>query len=292
MIGSCEGEFLAQYIPLDGLTSVRLMERETMGKVRLEISSMDVFTPGELPADVQQWQKPSDHVDLMLIATHPDDEVLWFGGLLPTYAGEQRKEVLVVNTSYARNDRRLELLDCLWTCGVRTYPVFMQYPDICTGQRDLVLRRWNGEQLWADMTALYRRYKPEVVVLHAADGESGHGAHIVVSEAGRDAAAAAADPACYPESAQEYGTWDIPKVYVHKHDENQIQMDWHQPLQAFDGLTAYQVADLGFQCHKSQLGGEWFMQVGGENDNSLFGLWRSQVGPDVEKTDLFENIQP
>ena len=29
---------------------------------------------------------------------------------------------------------------------------------------------------------------------------------------------------------------------------------------------------------------------GGEWDNALFGLWRTNVGPDVEKNDLFENI--
>ena len=109
-IGGCEADFLAQYIPVDALPAIRLMERETNGDIRLEISSMTVFTPGDLPADVQQWKKPSEKVDLMLLAAHPDDEVLWFGGLLPEYAGERQKEVLVVNTSYAREDRRLELL--------------------------------------------------------------------------------------------------------------------------------------------------------------------------------------
>ena len=144
-IGGCEADFLAQYLPVDGLSAVRLSERGTGGNVKLEISSITVLTPGETPETVQVWQKPSGKVDLMLLAAHADDEVLWFGGLLPDYAGERQKEVLVVSTSFARNDRRLELLDCLWTCGVRTYPVFLAYPDVCTNQKDRVLARWGWE---------------------------------------------------------------------------------------------------------------------------------------------------
>lgn len=288
--GECEADFLAQYIPVDGHTAVRLMERETDGNIRLEISSITVLTPGDLPDNLQLWQKAGDKVDLMLLATHPDDEVLWFGGLLPTYAGVRGKNVLVVNACHSREDRRLELLDCLWTCGVHTYPMFLGYPDICSNQSDKVLQRWKWERVLENVTSLYRQYRPDVVVLHAADGESGHGAHIVLSEAGRMAAEAAKETGRFEQSEQAYGLWDVSKVYMHKHAENQIQMDWHVPLEQFDGKTAFEVADLGFHCHQSQLGGEWEMKNGGKNDNSLFGLWYSAVGPDIEKNDLFENL--
>lgn len=289
-IGGCEADYLAQYIPVDNRSCIRLFDRDTTGRTRLEISSITVLGPGTPPRDVQIWQKPSDHVELMLLATHPDDEVLWFGGLLPTYAGQQGREVLVVNASYSRFDRRLELLDCLWTCGVRTYPVFLGYPDICTNQRDKVLQLWKWDQVVSDVAALYRRHRPDVVMLHAEGGESGHGAHIVMSQAGREAALTAADAAYDPDTAAQYGTWEVPKIYLHLYEENPVQMDWHTPLEQFGGLTAYEAADRGFQCHRSQIGGGWEMKLGGENDNSLFGLWRSLVGPDVEKADLFENI--
>ena len=32
------------------------------------------------------------------------------------------------------------------------------------------------------------------------------------------------------------------------------------------------------------------MKNGGQNDNSLFGIWHSSIGPDIEKNDLFENL--
>lgn len=291
MIGGCEADFLAQFIPVDDQRAVRLTEKTTDGQIRLEISSITVLTPGDVPRDVQTWMEPPGKVELMLLAGHPDDEVLWFGGLLPTYAAAQGREVLVVNASYARNDRRLELLDCLWTCGVRNYPVFLSFPDVCTNQKSRVLQRreWAGAQ--EAVVALYRRYRPDVVMLHDDNGEYGHGVHRLISEIGRNAAQMAADADLYPSSAGEYGVWDVPKVYQHLYSENQLQMNWDIPLDCFDGLTAYEAALLGFQCHKSQLG-EWQMHAGGEYDNSLFGLWRSTVGPDILKEDLFENIVP
>ncbi len=288
-VGGCEADFLSQYIPVDNLSAVRLWDTDTSGNTKLQISSITVLTPGEPLQEVQLWQKPSEKVDLMLLAAHPDDEVLWFGGLLPEYAGHRKAETLVVNTSYAREDRRLELLDCLWTCGVRTYPVFLAYPDVCTNQRDRVMERWDWDKLLGDVVALYRRHRPDVVVLHDAEGEYGHGVHRVISEAGRAAAEAAADPDRYPKSAESDGIWYVPKVYMHLYPENAIRLDWHRPLEAFEGQTAYEIAEKAFQCHRSQLN-DWNMHNGSEYDNSLFGLWRSSVGEDAAKNDLFENI--
>ena len=285
----CEGDFLAQYLPLEGVSAVRLTERDNRGNAQLQISAITVLTPGELPPDVQLWQKPADKVDLMLLSAHPDDEVLWFGGLLPHYAA-QRKEVLLVSGCHVRAERRLELLDCLWACGVRSYPVFLGYPDVCSNQRDRVLAVWKHSRVLEELTALYRRYQPDVVVLHDQQGEYGHGAHRVMSHVGREAAEAAADASLFAQSEQAYGVWNVPKVYMHLYGENQLQMDWHVPLDAFGGLTAFEMAARGFQCHRSQQTTGYQMEIGGMYDNSLFGLWRSLVGDDQHKNDLFENI--
>ena len=289
-LDGCEADFVAQYIPADGQAALRLTERDHKGNVQLEISSITVLPPGELPADVQVWEKPKEKVDLMLLSAHPDDEVLWFGGLLPDYAGAQGKEVLVVNSCYVDFDRRLELLDCLWTCGVRTYPVFLGYADVCTNQRDKILQRWGWDNVLGDVVALYRQYRPDVVMLHDVEGEYGHGAHRALSLAGREAADAASDASYFAQSAEQYGIWNVPKVYVHLYPENVLQLDWHVPLEAFGGKTAYEMAALGFQCHRSQ-NGVWSMENGKQYDNSLFGLWRSTVGPDRVKTNLFENME-
>lgn len=58
-------------------------------------------------------------------------------------------------------------------------------------------------------------------------------------------------------------------------------------------MTAQDVARLGFECHESQHADSWQrwrVEDGGEWDNSLFGLYRTSVGVDEMKNDLFEHI--
>ena len=279
--------YAAQYIVLpEGLTNVRI----TAQKGTLELCEIAVLTPGEPPAHIQVWRDAPEKVDLMLFSTHPDDEVLWFGGLLPTYAGEQGKDVLVINAVYAHYYRRQELLAALWTCGVDIYPVMLGYPN----QQDSIaeiIAEWEvkNRQPKDKMVALIRQYKPDVVVLHDTEGEYGHTAHMAFTQLAQQGVERAADPAEHKASAEQYGTWDVPKTYIHLWPANQVRMDWKQPLSAFDGKTGLEVAAEAFACHATQQE-RWAVQDGGEYDNALFGLWRTNVGPDTVGVDLFENI--
>lgn len=279
--------FATQYIVLpEGVTAVRI----TPQTGKLELCEVRVLTPGEAPDYVQIWRDPPEKVDLMLFSTHPDDEVLWFGGLLPRYAGEEQRDVLVVNAVYAHYYRRQELLAALWTCGVDIYPVMLGYPN----QQDSVpevIAEWEvkNRQPKDKMVALIRQYRPDVVVLHDTEGEYGHTAHMAFCWLGQQGVERAADPAEHPASAAEWGVWNVPKTYIHLYPENQLRMDWHQPLSAFGGKTGLQIAEEAFLCHASQQE-RWAVHDGGEWDNALFGLWRTTVGPDTVKTDLFENI--
>ena len=279
--------FATQYIVLpEGVSTLRV----TAQRGKLELCEVTVLSPGDAPDYIQIWRDAPEKVDLMLFSTHPDDEVLWFGGLLPLYAGEQQKDVLVINAVYAHYYRRQELLAALWTCGVDVYPVMLGYPNQ-QDPVDEVIREWEvkNRQPKDKMVALIRQYEPDVVVLHDVDGEYGHTAHIAFSWLGRQGVERAADPAEHPASAEEWGVWDVPKTYIHLWGESQLRMDWRQPLQAFGGKTGLEVAAEGFACHATQQE-RWKVEDGGEWDNALFGLWRTTVGPDVMKNDLFENI--
>ena len=46
--------------------------------------------------EAREWQPSCEKADLLLIVAHPDDELLWFGGALPTYAGERGMAVQVM----------------------------------------------------------------------------------------------------------------------------------------------------------------------------------------------------
>ncbi|MBR3763583.1 MAG: PIG-L family deacetylase [Clostridia bacterium] len=280
-------KYATQYIVLPESTSAIRIVAQTD---QLELCNVTVLSPGETPDYIQIWRDPPEKVDLMLLSTHPDDEVLWFGGLLPYYAAEQGKEVLVVNAVYGWYYRRLELLDSLWTCGVDIYPVMLGYPDVYESIT-AVHQAWDERNRDPEnrIVSIIRQYEPDVVVLHDTNGEYGHSAHIYFCRLGQQGVERAADPAQHPESAAEWGVWDVPKTYIHLYPENPLKMDWNQPLSAFGGRTGLEVAGEGFLCHKSQHE-RWNMERSIAYDNSLYGLWRTTVGPDVVKTDMFENI--
>ena len=106
------------------------------------------------------------------------------------------------------------------------------------------------------------------------------------------------DPGQYPESAEKYGLWDVPKTYLHMYPEGQIEMDWDQPLERFDGMTAYEVTKfIGFPAHVSQYWDFAWYTAGFETSKEVpkcgpreYGLFRTTVGEDVEKNDFFENV--
>ena len=50
------------------------------------------------------------------------------------------------------------------------------------------------------------------------------------------------------------------------------------------------MAEEGFRCHISQQSTDYHVEDWGPWDNSLFGLYRTTVGPDTEKNDFFENL--
>ena len=290
----CDADFVAQYIAIPDAADFRIISRDDEGQTKLEISEITVLTPGELPDDIQVWRKAEDKVDMLLIAGHPDDELLWFGGLLPTYAGEQGRDVLVACGAHNSYYRRLELCDGLWACGVNIYPEFLSYFDLASGSAQAVYKEWGGQsRVQGDIVRLYRQYRPDVVVLHADNGETGHGAHKALSLTGRDAIASAASAEEFPETAELYGTWLVPKVYLHLWEENQITMDWHVPLARFGGLNGMEVAAIAFEKHVSQHTKSYYsIHDGGDTDCSLFGLFHTTVGVDVEKQDMFEHITP
>lgn len=284
------GTYLAEYIPLPkGLSQFRLTSAPGV-KGRMNIAEIRILGAGDVPAWVQRWQPPAEKADLMVIAAHPDDEVLFMGGAIPYYAGEMKKTVQAVCMTRSLPNRRLELLDCLWLCGVKNYPEIGPLKGVFSYKQKQVYKLWGEERVLKLMTQWYRQYKPEVVVTHDFGGEYGHGAHKVAADAAVRALEKASDGNTYPEQAETYGLWDVPKIYIHLYEENVVDMDWRKPLEAFGGKTAFQMAEEGFKCHRSQQDTPYVVEDFGPYDNSLFGLYRSLVGADEAKNDFFEHI--
>ena len=281
--------FLHDYYPIytDNETSIELCFDSGA-----QIAELYVMGKGTLPSWVQQWQPMLEKADMLVMSTHADDELLWFGGTMPVYAGEYGKKVQVSYLTNHGPGRTHELLNGLWTVGVRNYPFIAPYPDHYAGNLEKAKSLYDEEDILRHQVELLRRFKPDVIVAQDINGEYGHGVHRLNTETLIKALDIVNDASRYPESAQKYGTWQVKKCYLHLYKENRLTMDWSQPLKNFGGKTALDVAKDGFACHISQQKPKWKVRDYDEYDCRKFGLFYTTVGLDVVKNDFFENVAP
>lgn len=277
------------------------------------IGELRAFASGEIPDTVQRWQQPlTGGADLVLFSTHGDDEQLYFAGLLPYYAGERNLDVQVVymtsHSNICGSLRQHEMLNGLWAVGVKAYPVFGPFPDFKLPYKEATYVEYENlgysrEELLRFVVGNLRRFRPQVAVGHDLNGEYGHGMHRVYADLLTKAVEVSGDPEVFPSLARQYGVWDVPKTYLHLYPEREIIMDWDQPLERFDGLTAFQVNQkLGFPCHASQQYDQYVNWLYGSNNSITlageiynyspcrYGLFRSTVGEDEQKNDMMENL--
>ena len=253
------------------------------------IEELLVFEKDHTPAMAQKWRPTAAKWDLMLVSTHQDDELLFFGGTIPWYTAAGR-EVGVVYMADCGANRYKEALRGLWAAGLTNYPVFTGLKDGHRISREHALQDWGGEEYVVGILVEYiRRYRPEVVVTHDFNGEYGHKQHMAVAYAVAQAVEAAADPQRYPESAARYGAWEAKKLYIHLWGENRITLDWSRQVPGFGGMTGMEISRHGYDMHRSQ---QKYVRytLGYTYSNQEFGLYRTAVGPDAHGGDFFENL--
>lgn len=258
----------------------------------LRIAEVTLFSEGSLPEEIHAWQPPLTKADLLVVSAHCDDELIFFGGTIPYYAGERGLAVQVVYMANGDRARVDEALNGLWHAGVRHSPVFLPLKDVYTESLKRMLLNWGEEETTGLLVGLIRRFQPEVIVSHDLDGEYGHGAHIATAHCLLRAVPEADLDTAFPDSAAAYGTWQTQKLYLHLYPAQQITMDWNLPLTAFGGKSALDVANEAYHMHVSQL--EYHSNVYGEGEYSSleYGLAFSTVGADEAKNDFFEHIDP
>lgn len=297
--------FLHEYVNLNTSSNEVTLSYDT----DVIINEIDVFTEGETPSHVQKWVK-EDTTDLMIFSTHADDEQLFFAGVMPTYINKGKKVHVVylarhdVGSYYAPN-RLHEQLDGLWTLGVTDYPTFGLIPDAYSESINVARSQMNASGFTDDDIIKFnveqiRFYKPKVILGHDENGEYGHGQHILNITTLKDSIAKAADQSYTQVSLDAYS---VPKFYIHLYDlENKTELDYDIPLEKYGNKTAYQVSKEGYSKHLSQQY-TWFTKWLNGNNNeytsskqitkynpAYWGLYKSDVGPDINKNDLFENI--
>ncbi len=285
--------FLHNYIQLpEPAQHVRIIGNDGK-KLQMRINEFYVLSQGDTPDWVQVWNPTPEKADIMFLATHPDDELIFFGGAVPTYAVERGLDVVTVYFSYSNTTRSSELLNGLWHMGVRDYPVIGGFRDSRASNVSTAYKNAGGKkdvQEW--VVELYRKYKPEVVVTQDINGEYGHTQHKMISEVALDAIPLAANEDEFTELTVAHGVWEVKKLYRHLWKEDQIKFDWNVPLTTMNGSTSLELATEAYDIyHKTQeTSGFSVTETGAEYDNTLFGLVHTTVGKDEEKNDFLEHI--
>lgn len=249
-----------------------------------------ILSNGQTPDYIQQWQEPYRDCDMLLLPTHADDEHLYFGPAMAIYADKgYRLQVAYLNNHWGEPYRPHEALNGLWTAGIRAYPIIPEFNDMYAASLEQAEKIYDSRRILAYQVELIRRFKPEVIIGHDINGEYGHGTHILNTHCLMQALEMSGDETCFPDSAQKYGVFNVPKTYIHLYKENSITLDADSPLSSFGGKTAYEVACRAFEKHASQQ--QWFsVEKSGPYDCRQFGLYKTLVGADSGAADMFENI--
>lgn len=266
------------------------------------LANVYVLSLGEKPSWVQCWESQPPAVDVLLLPTHSDDDTLFFGGVVPWCLDKgARVQVAYLISHNDEPFRRNEILNALWACGLRSYPVLGEYEDLgvsTASHRNLYADKGIPyEEMLQRTLRLYRRYKPQVVICHDKDGEYGHGAHKLYYQLAVDAMAVAGDSAIDKESAALWGVWEPQKLYSHLSTENPIIIDLDEPLRSFHYKTGYELTQEAFACHESQYDFFAWYFWGAPTAEQLqqysareYGLIFSSVGADKQGNSFFENI--
>ncbi|MCQ2558165.1 MAG: hypothetical protein MJ135_03490 [Oscillospiraceae bacterium] len=286
-----QGNYLHQLIRLEqpGKSISLLTPEQSM------ICEITAFGEGYLPGDVQQWQAmPGGQADLLLFPTHADDEWIFFGGILPYYAGHMGYRVqvcYVISHTESQNVRNHELLNALWHAGVTYYPVIHTAPDLYSKSLGTAEQQY-GEMAFEEyQVEQIRRFQPLVVIGQAVDGEYGHGAHRLNTACLMRAVWDAADESCFAASAEKYGAWDAPKTYLHNYGDHPLILSgMDEPLAFFGGKTAMQVCYESYLFNQSQEKKDSSWVFSAKYNPYCFGLYRSTVGEDTDFSGLFEHI--
>ena len=283
-------DYFHAYVSLSGLRDFRLIVPSDK-PAKMVLNQLIVLSSGELPDHVQVWEPTPDKADLMILVAHPDDEVIFMGGMIPTYSVERELDVVVAYMTYANTTRQSELLNGLWSMGHRKYPVIGTLKDRFSREKADAYKIWGEKAARYMVLELMRKYQPEVFVTHDTKGEYGHGAHMVCAELGLFCAKNADNPSIEPELYDIYGGIKPKKVYLHLYPENQIRMDWHKPLRTMGGQTSLSLAQNAYTYHVTQRNTGFTVTDEGPHSNALFGLAFSTVGPDTLGNDIMENIE-
>lgn len=284
--------YVQEYIELDSNVKRIKLSTDDASVYPLEILDFFVYdNSGALPSSVHKWNPTPSIAELMVVSTHQDDELLFFGGTIPYYSNELGLDTVVIYMAYDTGMRLHEALEGLWVCGYKQTPIFICLPDKYCMELKKAERYWDRKETTKELTEYLLKYKPQVIVTHDEEGEYGHGQHILTVECIKDAIINAADSAYVSENFPTEETYNVPKCYLHLYKKNKVVIPWDKlTISSKNGKSSLSVAQSAFKQHTSQWSTGFRVRMEGANNCSKFGLYHTTVGKDTLCNDFFENI--
>ena len=262
-----------------------------VSKSEINLCSLYAYGEGVIPS-YHPWEPTPEKLDYLIVAMHPDDDVLFMGAIVPLYTVEQGWDGSIFYAATRERVRKDEAGNGAWIMGLRKAPILGTFPDIPPSYREQHQDTFQQKDMVRYLVRLFRQYRPEVVFSHDLNGEYGHWQHVILANAVLEAVPLAADSTYDKKSAAQYGTWEIKKLYLHLYPENPIQLPATKAIDAYGGLTPVEIATAAFQCHRSQLPSRHAVRNEGVYSLSDFGLAYTTVGLDTPSlNDPFEHIE-
>ena len=158
-IPTCLDEYIS--VPKEGICGYTLSFLQ-----KSVISELGAYAPGRLSEKLPRFDAPLKNPALMLITGYPGDELLCFGGLLPTMVSQGVPVQIMYLNGYNR-ERIEECLQTLWKMGIRNEPIFIS----TTAKRSLdgKILKSNWETAYSvskELTNVLDVYRPSVIVTH------------------------------------------------------------------------------------------------------------------------------
>lgn len=164
----------------------------------------------------------NNRLTLMAVFAHPDDESFGIGGTLARYSADPAVRVVLVcatrgeageisDPALSTSERLGQVREAELRCACQTLGVdalyFLDYRDsgmagTPENEHPQALVRADFDEVVGRIVAHIRRERPDVVVTFDENGGYGHPDHIAIHYHTKEAFAAAADPARYPEQIE------------------------------------------------------------------------------------------
>jgi hypothetical protein len=209
--------------------------------------------------------------DLLIITAEPGMEWMQFGAVIPTYTKEKNVKTGVLYISdYGKRARAYEALTGLQTAGYTTYPIFAGYQSDSYDDYKTTAAQFDRRAFVEYLKQQINALSPKVIVTHGVSDVSG--AHSLVAE-------------CVQIAVAECPS--VQKLYCFGATEGVAPtvIDMNQPLVAYAGKTAAEIAQTAYEQHVSR---KIFGLV--IDPTSAYTLAYSTVGEDEQKNNLLEHM--